>query len=1561
MGNISEEFNNTIKNYKANFLSCLYTQKRNDYIDVLLKIVPFFKTMKNDKYTDIYKTINKNRYIIYFMLDNDLYEIEKNMEASDGSSGWSYYCINDDYEILEINLYDSIESNKKYISFQGQEGKQIMNIIGKEFIKTRNILTHPNLKNILVTKKYFEEIKQTLMYMYKHFKDVPDVFPLFDYMFTDLGVELGTKKKLVGNILNLFILTGNLNLLYSLFNDNKQTELDLVLPSMDSILVKLKEAEEELKKAEEKLKEMEEYDKQTDEELKKVKEKLSVAKYNYTISEEKIQLKKEENDKSEQIKDILLKYKFTKADLLKSKRSKNEEVEIENILLTKFKEFIKNISMDIKFTNTNIINYLNNIIYEIPEENISTINRIKTKLLILLTNANDQINGSHDFEKNPVRRLVNSYNFYDLLDNCKELDNKISSYKKGDSITDLENQFITINNIINRNYLVTNFYLLFEIVKLKLKFDRASIKLGYDNKPFIFGNYLIDIFTVFRINQEVDVPFNINLLTHDFKLERIINERTPEWTWTQSKIAKIYASLLGTETNIFINLSYGKYSRGTSDCAETVILNLINYLIWDKSSNILRYDWLPENTSEGIKKFYRTNNKFTSFNSDVRSTFNELLYGFKYIMQRDDFNDFDNYKVYSVASINENNPKKSIVEYIYDEDGVLIPGEKEIQYSGYRIRPGYSAFIRLFNTIFGFHNIDDKYNENKVMRTLTNDSLKEILLTFKNPNISNILSTYKHEYYEVEQINIITFDDISINLKWWHGTIFVKNLIKIDSVEFNDFLRRDDIRYYINHKNTNINRIIYNPEKLLSINIESLRYLIKLKVKSDLINNKEISDVIIQVYKTILAPEQSYIILNFIPSLKHLYLFHKGTSNFFNEFKGKIKLSPVIYRKIPYMNDLVFNFMVKIGNINDKLDIKGNRLIHIFVKNNLESYIENFPDETDYSLTDIMGNNILHICKYNIISLKHLEDKITRLKNILTKKTGNDQLFNKLIITKNKSGYYPIVEIHRKKNYIVDSLFPKNNLDIIKILVNSINLVKINIMEYNYKFIKILYKIIELVYVRLSDGLILEEWVNNILTMIINVYFINSIDIKYLIETLEKPIKIHEQSEIDYLKTINLYQLSETKSMELNEENITSLLTYAKKYHVFNYWLLFNKFTDNISFNRIITIFKRNGNKLLFNKIGQIKVDYLIDQIINWASKKSNYSDILLMKDENSNTIIHYLAIGYKNNFKKSNQYYNVFNRLIINRNWDLLTMTNNKGWSPIDILAYFPKYKNEVFLDNLNEIKKHFTILYNFYNTFDGDISNHKIIVLRYLIEKMFVNIKQLGKIVAYKKNIQTSQQSYTKNYNLKEVDMLINLLNQKFDDELTNQMIAKVNNEFILHEYLQQIYEKNNIVISNTSLMFSPYSISYISYYRNGKLQDPTAEDKKFNLSNKTTLNHIPVDDIKSTPNLESKQYNKLSDVNYQQPYKVLLIRKYINNFIKEKFKLDIINNREIDPTIEKIYELPEDVLPEYDESLTLATRTKYIVQGKDYNKLYLKYKQKYTNLKNKLTYNLNINNDI
>lgn len=1570
---INADFSSELKRLKSDsgLLANLYKEKRNDYTDVLLKVVPFFKTSENIKTVDIFKKLNDNKHVVYFKLDDILYKIYENLEAP---NDLVIYYIDNEYQIEKIDQSDhmaKISSNPN-------------SVIDKSFVKITNIIEHPDIKNILLTKKNFEQIKNTLEYMIKYFKTDPDVYGLFDYMFTYIGGEHGPKKRLVANILNLFVLTGNLTLMYQLFGKEYYSRLSQSQSKFN---------------------------------LMSAGSSKTTANPDYKITAAQLKIRDLPNKQTEPVK---------YCEKVNSIISQLKETELEKILLDKFKIFIKfNESwLDNQDDNfTSLIKGLNNIEYEgIPDDIISILDKIKTKLLVFLIDSRDQITeemtASLSSGTSSGINLVNSYNFYDLLDNCKELDNKISGYKSGDSISDIENQVSTVNNIILRKREVIWYFLFLEVVNFRRIIHRAAEKLGYNGSVnFHFASYLIDIFTVYRIKQELDVPFNINLLTHKFNGLRETNITIDSYKRRQLKTIYDYF-----EEN-FACFSYGRYSRNTADCAETVILNLINFLIWDEDEQSLRYDWLPENTIEVLKEFYKKNNKFTSFNSETRSNFDELFYGFEFTMQNLDFYTtvdpfHDNYKVYSVPEIVGSVPDGSVpygisslsdalIKYIYGEDGNLKPGEREIKYSGWRIRPNYISFVRLFNKVFGYDKISDKYNENHVMRTTDLYSLKEILLTFKNPKIQEILSDYKISGGNLlSDETTFSFNKMTIELLLYHGISTIMGSHDPDSSGLTDTLSilyqfDRNLRFYMDshYISSNINDIEDNPEKLLVYNTETLRNIIELRFEKCLERVYPISNKLIQVYKSIWAPEQTHLVLKKLPSDKYFDTYPISSNNLLNEFRDKIKLSEEIYANSHgSINESIMEFIIYINknNINAELDKFGNRLIHVLIRYNHIKVIDKCIERNaDFNLTDVFGNNILHICKY--IVWANYNNLILTIKCALKKKTGNDLAFNKLVMEFNKSGYYPFVDILKKKSIDVDILLPLDEQGCMKVIINFFS--KLYKKDVPYKrFFRKFTEINKIIMERFRLKLITQDFLDKFFSFVINITIKSRRTLKGFIKIM-KATGLFDMEEIYYLKCINYYKFRKEYSYYLNESTIIKSLKFGKKYYEFNPWTLFNKFdTSPVTFNIIQTILTANSLESEFNKLGQIEdtqTKGLIDQITGWAAKQANFNTILERVDSDSNTLIHYLALGFKINLKKSSSYLKVFKSLIDKGRFDLLTMPNNKGWSPIDILAYIPKYPNKVFLENLEGVRDQFKILINFYTKFSGDISNHKIILLRYMIESVFVNITQR----VYKQVWVTSGTAPTKQLtfvkgerkteikNLKEVDDLITLLNTKLiDPDVTNQMLSKVNKEFNLHEYLP-LFGKT--ARTNNDTILEKYSFrDYLDKEVDGKRKDDRNHTLFF-LSNKSTLNHIPTRPIECVPKLEITQLKKIGDHNYLNN----LTKKFINNFIKTEFRSEISEVPELDPAIKKLEpdvleqtettettetDGQEDFIPEigledfvkpYDtqeppaSSLTTdltpeltpeSTQTKYLIQEKDYAKLYLKYKQKYISLKNKMNRN-------
>jgi hypothetical protein len=135
-------------------------------------------------------------------------------------------------------------------------------------------------------------------------------------------------------------------------------------------------------------------------------------------------------------------------------------------MLDKFKDFIiTNDSLTENDTDENfknIILALNNLEYDknIPDEIIPTLTEIKRKLIFLLIISREQINKEILDATSSIYSsgidLVNSYNFYDLLDNCKELDKKITEYTSGTK-HDFDVRVTTINNIIKDMFIITSF------------------------------------------------------------------------------------------------------------------------------------------------------------------------------------------------------------------------------------------------------------------------------------------------------------------------------------------------------------------------------------------------------------------------------------------------------------------------------------------------------------------------------------------------------------------------------------------------------------------------------------------------------------------------------------------------------------------------------------------------------------------------------------------------------------------------------------------------------------------------------------------------------------------------------------------------------------------------------------------------------------------------------------------------------------------------------------------------------------------------------------------------
>jgi hypothetical protein len=277
----------------------------------------------------------------------------------------------------------------------------------------------------------------------------------------------------------------------------------------------------------------------------------------------------------------------------------------------------------------------------------------------------------------------------------------------------------------------------------------------------------------------------------------------------------------------------------------------------------------------------------------------------------------------------------------------------------------------------------------------------------------------------------------------------------------------------------------------------------------------------------------------------------------------------------------------------------------------------------------------------------------------------------------------------------------------------------------------------------------------------------------------------------------------------------------------------------------------------------------------------------------------------------------------IIGKKIDILTVKNNKGWSPIDILSYIPCYTPELFYVKLPFIAGIFNLLYHFYDTFDGDISKHKIVLTRYFIENYYMNIiqyKQNEKYFIFK--------GYY--YNMPSVEKLLHILNEKISKypESTTNMLYESYCDFNIHEYIHIFKKVSALSDINDLLVLENGFIE-----KNGDL-DKIHKIKRTDIPSK----------IKCQPVLDERKRDNL----FRIP---TLIKKHIlsdlNQFISKTTPgKSLLTDPILDKEIEKMYSLHNQ-----DEIIRDPIDSKYLTYGKDYKRLYNKYKQKYIALKNKL----------
>jgi hypothetical protein len=497
------------------------------------------------------------------------------------------------------------------------------------------------------------------------------------------------------------------------------------------------------------------------------------------------------------------------------------------------------------------------------------------------------------------------------------------------------------------------------------------------------------------------IPLNVNLLSYDAKQH--------ELKYYDSELIDCeYAEKL---INInFEIILYGQnvqdprkktLTGGISDCGENTIFNIINYLIYNIETNKFNIDWLPEHTIDKIKSFYIKYDSFSKFNKDAYIEFDLILQNFQFTYQKFDLYNtiaYNHILLNKEYIINENREKAELY-IIYDDNGCVIPGQKEIIYTGYELKPGLLTIIRIFNIIFGYNKKSDKYNENNILKHLTYGSFEEIIRTFRNERIKQF--EFKVDTLSNTPLNgdvTIIFDKIKVMLTYNHASYesLVMNTgynelmskLEIQSIIYQKLkyfdLFDDAIMYiYILLNNNNvinqfIKKIFYNKKGLkFDFNIENIKLI------SDYINMNHTN-------------------LNFtlrrIPNsdnkLKLLSLINSDNYNISNN--ALIRINEMTdYKYIKFYIDYI-------KDINKDL-IEGIRLIKYIILSGSFDNFKKFLSEPGLNLLllDNKGNNILHYISSEKLGKSYVNKIIDYLKD------NNCEVFDQLKATCNKQMVFP--------------------------------------------------------------------------------------------------------------------------------------------------------------------------------------------------------------------------------------------------------------------------------------------------------------------------------------------------------------------------------------------------------------------------------------------------------------------------------------------------------------------------------------------------------------------------
>lgn len=1310
-------------------------------------------------------------YSLYYKA-NEYYFLLYNQENSTNN-----YLINNNYETVKIEE----EINPQFII-----NNDIKEFLIKNNVDNNHQLSKNSLIDILYCNKYLLDNKKIIynLYLYSKFyiNDIINqkMYKFLNELFLLIGTEMMPKRYLT-NILNLYIYSGHIHFIKDIINNRQRPNM------ITKIIMKLKQIYY-IKKEKEKIKQ-EKYKQEQEIKSKIIKETKECEKLSPKVNLlHKIKVKTEiKADIKAQVKDkeYIVKINFNEyvndLDYLQNNDSKKDKNIINKLLINKYIEIFTNKDND----KLLIQDFLDSVKIVI-DDNISELNKdiiIETHYLLLtiMNNFLCLFNEYVETLNNPNNcsgfDLVYSYNYYNLIFTFEELKNKIETNNF------IKSDILKINNIINRTLQNYKNLIIIETSYLLSLIYEIDKTLNKNNEDALINN-IINIYITSVINKGNElIPININYILYEKQKFEFISDYfykiNNNNTYLQqhdnsnnffnsikaNKVYFAYGNYLLNTDNIF----YSNKPKSRPDCGESLIFNLINYLIYDEKNSLLNNEWLPENTIQSIKDFYLKYNSYSIINEQKPfSEFDTLLQNIEFTYQS-----LDTYiqskTVYSNINIKNlitHDDIETAFNYkVYDDEG--HPIKEIIKYTGWEIRPGYINIIRILNYIFGYGNINNKYNEEKVMNNITSESLREILSTFKNPLINEILIDYKINPNDVDffsdiPIRITINSDINMTLTYKHAETSIRNTadqdqkIIIDKYNINNILYAS---YLPDSPFKYICKLLINEEISSLFNYSDLQKHLQKKIypyknliniinyiyREEKLNILQIDDKCIDFYE-IIKNNCNFDIKNIIDvkifymkqKIKTQSLVLKTTTKSFKLFdiddidilyhtykdKSHLFIPNVIYCDEINSIKFILNYANELCIINNSIDTTGDKIInHIINSKNIE-LITYFIEKTDVNLLyqRKYGDNIFHTIKFVDKYYKHYKH-FEKIINLI--QTKNPNVFNQMIIQKNKKMKYPYITSIINNKLSFSNLLPNNDIILCEIIIQYLRLYITDISYYNLNII------IEL-YTKIVDTKIKDKISIYSLNLIIK--FIDNQRKKNLFYNIFFILKNKNILNIDYYNFLNEYFIDTNNDkinrlindiFIVNSPINDSILKLILNFDSINLW---ENYTDTENLNNIFSFVVENRNTDLTSilvRIGQARNPKLIGDLKRLKLIEIYFDFLCSHKDIDGNTIFHHFAIG---NIKISNpvefksynpddfcliesdkimqnfgnlQYkYKDFFDILFDKNIELFKLKNNSEWRIIDILSVIPQYPNFESIEEIKSFKldskKYNKIIYN-------------------------------------------------------------------------------------------------------------------------------------------------------------------------------------------------------------------------------------------------------------------------